>query len=215
MRRSRSPASSYCTASGRDSSDWDVWAFKAELRLRFGTPCWGLEFFMAQQGKRFALTAICTRAVEGIGKNHHARQFARQGGQCRVIGDIAGGEDQRRLAAVQIGELALQQQMHMVVARDIARAAGTGADCAQGLLYRSQDRRMLPHAEIVVRTPHRDLGADAVIIGARKAAAAPLEIGEHAVPPLGAQRVEALFEVALVIHPGPLLVALTSAAGSY
>ena len=24
MRRSRSPASSYCTASGRDSSDWDV-----------------------------------------------------------------------------------------------------------------------------------------------------------------------------------------------
>jgi hypothetical protein len=28
-----------------------------------------------------------------------------------------------------------------------------------------------------------------VVIGAREAAAAPLEIGEHAVPPLGAQRV--------------------------
>src|SRR5580704_8285801 len=29
---------------------------------------------------------------------------------------------------------------------------------------RSQDRRMRPHAEIVVRTPHRDLGADACCV---------------------------------------------------
>ena len=72
---------------------------------------------------------------------------------------------------------------------------------------------MLAHAEIVVRAPHRHLGADAVVKGARKAAAAPLEIGEGAVPPLGAQRIEALFEDALVIHPGPLLVAVTRAAG--
>ena len=130
----------------------------------------------------------------------HARQFARQGRQRRVVGDIARGEDQRRLAAVQIGELALEQQMHMAVAGDVARAAGAGADRPQRLLHRRQHRRMLPHAEIVVRAPHRDLGADPVIEGARKAAAAPLEIGEHAVPPLGAQRVEALFEKAFVIH---------------
>src|SRR5262249_43376961 len=42
MRRSRSPASSNCTASRRDSSDWDVSAFKASRRLRSGTPCWDL-----------------------------------------------------------------------------------------------------------------------------------------------------------------------------
>src|SRR6267142_5548721 len=54
MRRSRSPASSYCTASGRDSSDWDVWAFRAKLHLRSGTPCLVLEFSMAQTGSVFA-----------------------------------------------------------------------------------------------------------------------------------------------------------------
>ena len=49
--------------------------------------------------------------------------------------------------------------------------------------------------------------------GAREAAAAPLEIGEDAIPSLGVQCVEALFEVALVIHAGPLLVAATRSAG--
>jgi hypothetical protein len=48
MRRLRSPASSYCTVSGRDSSDWDVWAFKAKLRLTSGMPCWGLEVSTAR-----------------------------------------------------------------------------------------------------------------------------------------------------------------------
>ena len=66
--------------------------------------------------------------------------------------------------------------------------------------HRRQHRRVLAHAEIVVRAPDGDLGADPVIEGARKAAAAPLEIGEDAVAPLGAQRVEALFEKAFVVH---------------
>jgi len=39
-----------------------------------------------------------------------------------------------------------------------------------------------------------------MIKGARKPAAAPLEIGEDAVPPLGAQRLQALFEEAVVVH---------------
>jgi len=101
---------------------------------------------------------------------------------------------------MQIGELALEQQMHMAVAGDVARTPGAGPDRPQRLLDRRQHHRVLPHAEIVVRAPHRDLGADAVIIGARKTAAAPLEIGKDAVAPLGAQRVEALFEEAFVIH---------------
>src|SRR6266446_527440 len=50
MRRSQSPASSCCTASGRDSSDWDVWAFKVELRLQSGTRCLGPEVCTAKQG---------------------------------------------------------------------------------------------------------------------------------------------------------------------
>jgi hypothetical protein len=55
----------------------------------------------------------------------------------------------------------------------------------------------------------------AQIIGPREAAAAPLEIGKDAIPPLGVQRTETLFEVTLVIHAGPLLVAVTLAEGSY
>jgi len=59
---------------------------------------------------------------------------------------------------------------------------------------------VLPHAEIVVRAPHGDLGADPMIIGSRKAAAAPLEIGKDPIPPFGAQRIEPLFKESLVIH---------------
>src|SRR3984893_17010889 len=62
MRRSRSPASSYCTASARDSSHWDVWAFRVKPRLKSGMPCLGLEFSMAQTGAFFLVTAICTKA---------------------------------------------------------------------------------------------------------------------------------------------------------
>jgi|SRR6516165_5026690 len=91
----------------------------------------------------------------------------------------------------------------MAVAGDIARAAGAGADRPQCLCHRREHRRMLPHAEIVVRAPHGDLGADAVIEGARKPAAAPLEIGEDTVPPFGAQRREPLLEESFVIHRSP------------
>src|SRR4029077_19757406 len=111
------------------------------------------------------------------------------------------------------GELALEQQMHMAVARDVAGAAGAGADRLQCLLHRRQYRRVLAHAEIIVRAPHRDLGADAVIIGARKAAAAPFEIGEYAISPLGVQRVQTPSEEALVIHDGPPLVTVILAEG--
>jgi hypothetical protein len=104
--------------------------------------------------------------------------------------------------------------MYMAVPRDVACAAGAGANRPQRLFHRRQHRRVLPHAEIVVRAPHRDLGADAVVEGARKAAAAPLEIGKDAITPLGVQRVEALSEEALVIHTG-LLAAVTLAEGSY
>src|SRR6202047_2514650 len=63
MPRSPSPASSCCTVSGRDSSDWDVWAFRVKPRLRSGMPCLGLEFSMAQTGRFLLVTAICTRAI--------------------------------------------------------------------------------------------------------------------------------------------------------
>ena len=44
---------------------------------------------------------------------------------------------------------------------------------------------MLADAEIVVRAPDGDLGADPVIEGARKMVAAPIEVGGDAVAPVG------------------------------
>src|SRR5690242_9974701 len=96
--------------------------------------------------------------------------------------------------------------MDMAGAGDVARAASAGANGAQRLLHRGQYCRVLSHAEIVVRAPHGDLGADSMIIGPRKAAAAPLEIGKDTVPPFGAQRIEPLFKEALVIHVKEALV---------
>ncbi len=68
--------------------------------------------------------------------------------------------------------------------------------------HRRQHPGVLAHAEVVVGAPHRDLGADAVVEGARKMAATPFEIGEHPVAPLGMQRIEACLEEIVEIH-GP------------
>ena len=104
------------------------------------------------------------------------------------------------LAAVQVGDLAFEQQMEMIVARDVAGSAGARTHCPQRLFHGREHRRMLPHAEVIVRAPHGDFGPDAVIEGPRKAAAAPFEIGEDAVAPLSAQRLEALVKEPFVIH---------------
>jgi hypothetical protein len=76
---------------------------------------------------------------------------------------------------VQIGDLVLEQEMEMIIAGDVAGDAG--AHRAQRLRHRHQHRRVLAHAEIVVRAPDGDLGADAVMEGSREISAAPLEIG--------------------------------------
>ena len=90
--------------------------------------------------------------------------------------------------------------MEMVVARDVARPAGAGTHRPQRFLHRRQHRRVLAHAEIVVRAPDGDLGTDPVIKCARKLAATPLEVGEHAVASLSPQRLETLFEEPFVVH---------------
>src|SRR6516164_60552 len=93
--------------------------------------------------------------------------------------------------------------MHVAVTRDVAGPAGARADRPQRLFHCRQHCRVLPHAEIIVRAPHRDLGTDAVIKGARKAASASLEIGKDAVASLGAQRFLTLTEELFLIHGAP------------
>src|SRR3546814_14502391 len=91
----------------------------------------------------------------------------------------------------------------MAVARDIAGAAGAGAELVSRLLQGRQHGRMLAHAEVVVRAPDGDFfGPDAAeIIGDRKTAAVAGQLGEHPVAPLGVPCVDRLAEKGFVI-PG-------------
>src|SRR5579862_4420205 len=138
--------------------------------------------------------------VVGVRQDDAVRQQLAQRGQRRIVGDVARAEDEGGFLAVEIGQLALEQHMIMRRAGDVARAAGAGAD----LMQRLQHRRVLAHAEIVVRAPDRDLGAGAVVIGVGEAAGMALQLREFAVAPFGLDRVDTLREKTLVIHAAPV-----------
>ena len=89
--------------------------------------------------------------------------------QRRPVRDVAGGEQQRRFLAVQVGELALEQHVVVVGAGDVARAAGAGAAAVERLVHGRDHLRMLAHAEIVVRAPDGDLAGGAVAHSAWRA----------------------------------------------
>ena len=76
----------------------------------------------------------------------------------RPVRDVARGEEQRRRLAVQVGELALEQHVVVGGAGDVAGAAGAGAAAVDRLVHGREHRRVLPHAEVVVRAPDGDLG---------------------------------------------------------
>ncbi|SRR5260370_134998 len=90
--------------------------------------------------------------------------------------------------------------MRVAGARDVAGAARAGPGALQLHGHCRQHLGVLAHAEVVVRAPHGDLGADAVVEGARKAAAAPFEIGEDPVASLGMERIEARLEEIVEVH---------------
>ncbi len=61
--------------------------------------------------------------VQLVGEHDQAGQHLLQRRQGRLIGDVAGGEEKRRLLAVQVGQLALELDVVVRGAGDVARAA--------------------------------------------------------------------------------------------
>src|SRR5690606_40566135 len=81
-------------------------------------------FFQAEDGIRdFHVTGVQTCALP-------IWQKTPNGGNRRLIGNEARGEDQPGLLAVQLGKFLLQLDQRMVVSGDVTRAAGAGAHAA-------------------------------------------------------------------------------------
>ena len=139
--------------------------------------------------------------VEGIGKHHTARQSHRQGREGRGVGNIARGEQQPGLLAVQAGQLPLQQHMIMVGAGNIAGAARAGAAFVQRLVHRLQNLGVLGHAEVVVGAPDRDPSflLAAKVAGAGKIPAVSFDVIENAVAALGLDRGNGLCKIFVII----------------
>jgi len=143
-----------------------------------------------------------------IGEDDAARQQPGQRAQGRLVGDVAGGEEQGGRLAVPVGQLALQEDVVVVGAGDIARAPRAGAALGEGADHGGDDLRVLAHAEVVVAAPDHDLfsgtgAAGNMPQGDGKAAGAAFEVGKDAIAALGLQGVDRALEQALVVHGSP------------
>ena len=140
--------------------------------------------------------------VAGIREHDAAGNAGGERAKCRPVRDIAGGEEEGRLLAVEVGQLALQFHVIVVGAGDVAGAARTGAAGIQRLVHGGDDLRVLAHAEIVVGAPDGDLGdARGPMMGSPGKAPGPaFEIGKHPVAALFAQLVQFRPEKMLVGH---------------
>ena len=88
---------------------------------------------------------------------------------------------------------------------EVDLADGADAAAGDGLRHGGHHLLVLAHAEIVVGTPHGDLGGLAVRLAPLRRGEAPgdaLDIGEDAVAALAVQLVEGAAEVALVARTG-------------
>ena len=143
--------------------------------------------------------------VERIRQDQTVRHQLRQRGNAGLVGDIAGGKDQRRFLAVQVGELAFEFDQRMIVAGDVARAACAGAHPGRGLDHRADHLRVLPHAEVIVRAPDHDVlrALRRMPDRVRETARDPLKVGKYPIPALVPQPAERIGEIGTIVHECP------------
>ena len=142
--------------------------------------------------------------VQRVGEHQAAGQAGGQGRERRLVGDVARGEDQGRVLAMQAGQFALQLDMQVVGAGDVARAAGAGALRRHRVTHGLEHQGVAAHAEVVIAAPDHDLARGAhrrPVQGQRIAAGQPLQVGEHAIAALAAQPAQRVAEEPLVVEP--------------
>ena len=142
--------------------------------------------------------------VESVRQDDAARQHGAQRRQRRLVRDVARSEEQGRFLAVEVGEFALEQNVVVGGAGDVAGAAGARPGAARRLAHRLDHARVLAHAEIVVRAPDGDL-AFALPVAPDRAGetpGAPRQIGEDPVSALRLHLLQRPGEMRFVVHGG-------------
>lgn len=119
----------------------------------------------------------CIRVDDAI------RQDPCQRGQCCIISNKAGAEDQSGGFVVQLSDFSFKLLGHLGVSCDVASAAGSGAVGADGADGRVLHRGVARGAEVVVGAPHGDAPVVAALQRARVRALGrqPRHLTEHAV----------------------------------
>ena len=140
--------------------------------------------------------------VERIRQDQAVRDQLGQRRNAGLVRDVARGEQQRGVLAVQIGQFAFEFDQRVMGARDIAGAAGAGADPGRGLDHRADHLGVLAHAEIIVRTPDHDVARAVrrVPQRVRKPARDAFQIGENPVAVLVVQPPEGGTEELAIVH---------------
>src|SRR5438105_3573085 len=90
----------------------------------------------------------------------------------------------------------------MVIAGDVARAAGAGAHPGRGLDHGTDHFRMLTHAEVVVGAPDDDVFRTLRRMPhrVRKTSSNALKIGEYSITPFGPEAGQRLGEIAVIVY---------------
>ena len=103
---------------------------------------------------------------------------------------------------MQIGQFLLELHQGVMGARDVAGAAGAGADPGRRLDHGADHLGVLSHPEVVIGAPDHDVTRPlrGMPHRVREPARDPLEVGENPVAPLIMQAVEGGREEGAVIH---------------
>lgn len=119
--------------------------------------------------------------VEGVGQEDTAGKFSTEGGECGVVCDVAGREDEGGGFSMQLGNGGFEADGVLIVAGYVARAASAGAVCVEGFVHRPQNLWVAAHTEVVIRAPGGDKLVGSVEVRLREILGETIDVIEVAV----------------------------------
>ena len=84
--------------------------------------------------------------IEGVGEDGAVGELGTEGGEGGIVGNVAGGEHEGGFLTVKLSDCAFKGDGVLVVAGDVAGAAGAGAVGVEGLMHGFEDLGVAAHA---------------------------------------------------------------------